>query len=75
MPPPAERPRRPARWLAAGVGNVELGLRLRYEVRRELAPYVGVSRLWRTGGTADRARAAGGQVAGTAWVAGLRLWY
>jgi len=59
----------------AGVGDVELGLRLRYEIRRELAPYVGVSRVWKTGGTADRVRAVGGQVAGTAWVAGLRLWY
>jgi copper resistance protein B len=61
--------------IGAGVGDVALGLRLRYEVRRELAPYVGVSRTWSTGGTADRLRAAGGEAAQTAWVAGVRLWY
>jgi copper resistance protein B len=61
--------------LGAGLSGVEVDLRLRYEVRREVAPYVGVS--WRQsfGGTADLARGAGERVAGVALVAGLRLWY
>jgi copper resistance protein B len=32
----------PARDLAAGVADLEVGLRLRYEVRREFAPYAGL---------------------------------
>ena len=61
--------------IGSGLSSAEVGLRLRYEIRREVAPYVGVS--WRraTGGTADFARAAGGRSAGTSFVAGLRFWY
>ncbi len=64
-----------ARGLGAGLSSAEAGLRLRYEIRREVAPYVGLA--WRQafGGTADAARAAGAHVAGTSLVAGLRLWY
>ena len=61
--------------IGSGLSSAEVGLRLRYEIRREVAPYIGVS--WRraTGGTADFTRAAGGRSAGTSFVAGLRLWY
>jgi len=61
--------------LGRGLSSAEGGLRLRYEIRREVAPYVGVS--WRQvfGGTADFARAAGGRPASASVVAGLRLWY
>jgi copper resistance protein B len=50
-------------------------LRLRYEIRRELAPYVGVS--WRQayGGTAEAAKRQGRRAAGTALVVGLRFWH
>ncbi len=53
-----------ARGIDAGLGDAALGLRLRYEVRREFAPYVGVERQWHQHGGAE-----------TVWVAGLRLWY
>jgi copper resistance protein B len=48
---------------------------LRYEIRRELAPYVGVvwSNTW--GKTADFAEAAGEKTSRTRFVAGLRLWF
>ena len=61
--------------IGSGLSSAEVGLRLRYEIRREVAPYVGVS--WRrtVGGTADFARAAGDRSATTSFVAGLRLWY
>lgn len=59
----------------SGVSNVELGLRLRYEFRREFAPYVGVSYERRYGGTADFARVAGEDVAGARFVFGLRGWF
>lgn len=65
----------PGRGMGAGLSSLETGLRLRYEIRRELAPYVGVT--WHRSffGTADRARAAGEDV-GTARVAvGLRTWF
>lgn len=36
-----------------GLSQSELGLRLRYEIRREIAPYVGLSRVWGAGGAGD----------------------
>ena len=33
----------PERLIGAGLSDLELGLRLRYEFRREIAPYLGVS--------------------------------
>ena len=48
----------PARAQGSGLADAELGLRLRYEVRREIAPYVGLTRERRFGRTADLARAA-----------------
>ncbi|PIB92813.1 copper resistance protein B [Caulobacter sp. FWC2] len=59
----------------SGLSNAELGLRLRYEIRREFAPYIGVSFDRRFGRTADYARAAGKDVRSTAFVVGLRAWF
>jgi len=65
----------PGRSLGAGVGNVELGLRLRYEIRRKFAPYVGY--VWERSfaGTADRRRVDGEPVTERRFVAGVRLWF
>lgn len=64
---------------ATGIGNglsqLELGLRLRYEVRRELAPYVGVEWSGSFGDTADFARAGNESVRNTYVVAGIRFWF
>lgn len=59
----------------SGLSDAELGLRLRYEVRREFAPYVGVTWGRRFGRTADYARAAGEEVSDTSLVLGLRAWF
>ena len=67
--------RDPARGLGRGLTDVQLGLRLRYEVRREFAPYVGVQFVRRLGNTADLARAAGRPVFDRQFVAGLRFWF
>ena len=67
--------RDPARGLGRGVTDVQFGLRLRYEVRREFAPYVGVQFVRRLGNTADLARAAGRPVFDRQFVAGLRFWF
>jgi copper resistance protein B len=61
--------------LGSGLTNVELGLRLRYEIVREFAPYIGVAWERRFGGTARYARADGEDVGGTTFVAGVRLWF
>lgn len=63
------------RLIGTGLSTGELGLRLRYEFRRELAPYVGVVWTRKFFGTADQARAAGQDVAGTRLAVGLRTWF
>ena len=65
----------PARQLGSGLSEIELSLRLRYEVRRELAPYVGVGWFKRFGGTAELARAAGEGGDELELIAGLRIWF
>jgi len=65
----------PAFGVGRGLNNIELGLRLRYEIRREFAPYVGVTWVRQLGDTADLARAAGDPVADLRFVVGLRLWW
>lgn len=60
--------------VGSGFNDIELGARMRYEIRRELAPYVGVLWVRQFGGTADLARTAGEPVGDFLMVAGLRLW-
>jgi copper resistance protein B len=59
----------------SGLSNAELGLRLRYEIRHEFAPYIGVSWDRRLGKTADYVRAAGEDPQATTFVVGLRTWF
>ena len=65
----------PENRLGAGLTDAELGLRLRYELRRQFAPYVGVSYLAQTGRTADFTRAEGKKPQTTSFVAGMRFWF
>lgn len=58
-----------------GVSDLELSARLRYELRRELAPYVGVVWSRRFGASATFARTAGEDVSGVGVVVGLRAWF
>lgn len=60
--------------VGSGLNDVELGLRLRYEIRREIAPYVGVNWTTRYSDTADFARADGGSASEATLVFGIRLW-
>lgn len=64
----------PARRLGAGLSHVDAGLRLRYEFRRELAPYAGVVWVRKFFGTADLARSAGERSSGARWTVGIRTW-
>lgn len=61
--------------IGSGLSDVELGLRLRYEIRREFAPYVGISHERALGDTADFARAAGEDPSVTSFAIGLRTWF
>jgi copper resistance protein B len=63
----------PRRRLGSGLSSVEAGLRLRYEFRREVAPYVGLVRERLVGDTADFARSAGLDPDDSSLVAGIRL--
>jgi copper resistance protein B len=61
--------------IGEGFNDVELGVRLRYEIRREFAPYIGVSWTRLLGETADFARREGDAVDNLAFVVGVRLWF
>ncbi|WP_425998630.1 copper resistance protein B [Caulobacter sp. DWR1-3-2b1] len=61
--------------LAEDGSDAELGLRLRYEIRREFAPYVGVLRHRTFGEAADLARAVGERTGETSVVFGVRAWF
>ncbi len=63
------------RGIGSGLSEFSAGLRLRYEIRREFAPYVGIEWASTYGGTADYVRAAGFDTDETRAVAGLRFWF
>lgn len=61
--------------MGSGLNNLELGFRLRYEIRREFAPYIGVSFSQSYGRTASFIRQEGGSPSQTRFVAGVRAWF
>lgn len=63
------------RLIGAGLSMGEVGLRLRYVIRRELAPYVGVVWNRRFFGSARLARAAGDETSSARLAVGLRAWF
>ncbi|MDV0438908.1 copper resistance protein B [Xanthomonas sacchari] len=65
----------PAHRTGNGLATVEGGLRLRYEITRRFAPYIGVDHVRHFGDTADLRRGDGEAVRETRWVAGLRFWF
>ena len=65
----------PERALGSGVASTDLDLRLRYELHRKFAPYVGVSWTRLYGETADLAEAAGDDADDVSVVVGIRAWF
>ncbi len=61
--------------IGSGLSSVEAGLRLRYEFRKEFAPYVGVEWSRSFGDTADYIEARGGEPETTRFVVGLKAWF
>lgn len=63
------------RGIGSGISDVELGLRLRYEIRREFAPYIGINWERKLGQTASYARDEGEVTNDTQLVMGIRGWF
>jgi copper resistance protein B len=63
------------RGIGSGLSDIEVALRLKYEIVREIAPYIGVMHTRKLGATADYARAADEDVRETLFVAGISLWF
>ncbi len=61
--------------VGSGLSDLELGLRLRYEIRREFAPYIGVNWSKLFGDTKDLARIAGESTSEAQLVIGIRVWF
>lgn len=65
----------PERGIGKGLSDAALGLRLRYELHRQFAPYVGYEWSRTFGRTAGLAEDAGGDRSEGTWVAGVRFWF
>jgi len=63
------------RGIGRGLSSTEVGIRLRYEIRREFAPYLGVTWNRVYGKTADYARDHGESRGDTRFVVGVRMWF
>lgn len=64
-----------ARGVGSGLSNLDFGLRLRYELSREFAPYVGINWANKYGETANFARLNGEPASEVMYVVGIRLWW
>ncbi len=65
----------PQRGIGSGLSDATLGLRLRYEITRRFAPYLGVEFERRFGETATLARSKGESAFDSRVVAGVRIWF
>jgi copper resistance protein B len=63
------------RGIGAGLSTLETGVRLRFEVTRQFAPYIGLTWERAFGGTADFRRDHFDDVSDTRFVAGVRVWF
>jgi copper resistance protein B len=64
----------PSRFVGSGLSDLDAGLRLRYEVSRKFAPYIGVVYENKFGGSANFARTGGGRPSDLRFAAGMRIW-
>jgi len=65
----------PTLEIGSGLSSSEVGVRLRYEVTREFAPYIGVNWDRKYGKTANFAKAAGESSNDMQFVVGVRAWF
>lgn len=64
-----------ARGMGSGLATGEIGLRLHYEITRQLAPYCGIEFERAFGDTASLRREAAGSASDTRLVLGFRTWF
>jgi copper resistance protein B len=67
--------RDPSRLVSSGLSNIEAGLRLRYEIVREFAPYIGIEWTSLFGSAADTLRSNGLKPEETRYMLGIHFWY
>jgi copper resistance protein B len=65
----------PARRLGSGLSDLDTGVRLRYEISRKFAPYIGFGYTGKYGNTARYSRQVGETTSDHRFVFGLRLWF
>ncbi|WP_427969342.1 copper resistance protein B [Altererythrobacter sp.] len=65
----------PELGIGSGFDTLELSARLRYEIARNFAPYIGIVWERKLGQSADFARAEGEDPSVTSWQAGIRFWF
>jgi copper resistance protein B len=65
----------PSRGIGSGLSDLDTGLRIRYEISRKFAPYVGFAYTQTFGDTAGFTRAEGGIVHDPRFIFGARVWY
>ncbi len=65
----------PDTGIGSGLSDIEMGLRLRFEIRREFAPYAGINWIHLYGDTADYAREEGGDTDQFKFIFGIRSWF
>ena len=63
------------RLIGSGFSDLDTGLRLRYEISRKFAPYIGFAYTRNYGETANLIRQSGGRIAEPQLIFGLRIWY
>jgi copper resistance protein B len=63
------------RGIGSGLSDIDTGVRLRYEISRKFAPYIGFAYDGKFGNTASYSRQAGETTSDPRFVFGLRLWY
>jgi copper resistance protein B len=65
----------PARLVGAGFSDIDTGLRLRYEISRKFAPYLGIVYEGKFGQTASYAKRTGESTGDFRFAFGVRLWF
>ncbi|SBS29168.1 Copper resistance protein B precursor [Marinomonas spartinae] len=61
--------------MGAGLTDINAGLRLKYEITRKFAPYIGIDWSKKLGATADLARDNGDSISNSQFVIGVTAWF
>jgi len=65
----------PRRGIGSGLSDLDTGLRIRYEISRKFAPYIGFAYTQTFGETATFTRNEGGIVGDPRFIFGVHVWY